>query len=119
MQAAQLDFVQRIGGTFSFFFKFRYDDETLRSFTGSTIIFHGQSGNDTFHYSSPSTQVVLSNAEGVSDAGIRVSIPYTTTETWTDEQVFFYQLDEWVSGERYTLIEGNITASLGVVDGAD
>lgn len=119
MQPAQFDVVQRIGGTFSFFFKFRYDNGDLRSFTGSTIIFHGQSGADTFHYTSANGGVVLSDVEATTNAGIRVSIPYATTTTWTDEQVFFYQLDEWVSGERYTLIEGNITASLGVVDGAD
>ena len=119
MQPGQLDFEQRIGNTFVFFFKLRFDDGTLRSFADSTIVFHGQSGTDTFHYSSPSSQVILSDVEGITDAGIMINIPYTVTETWVDEQVFWYQLEEWVSGKRYTLMEGLITTETRVIDGAD
>lgn len=119
MQPGQLDFEQRIGNTFVFFFKLRFDDGTLRSFADSTIVFHGQSGTDTFHYTSPSSQVTLSDVEGTTDAGIMINIAYTVTETWIDQQVFKYQLEEWVSGERHTLMEGLITAETGVIDGAD
>ena len=119
MQPGKVDFEQRTGLTFAFFWKFRFDDGTLRSFTGSTIVFHGQSGDTTFHYTSPSANVALTTVEATANAGIRTTIPYTTTDDWLDEQVFFYQLVEWVSGERFTLAEGNIIAVRGVVDGAD
>lgn len=119
MQPGQLDFIQRIGNTFVFFFKLRFDDGTLRSFDGSTIVFHGQAGATTFHYTSPSSQVTLTDVEGFTDAGIYIQLAYTVSETWIDQQVFKYQLEEWLSGERYTLMEGTITAEIGVTDGAD
>jgi hypothetical protein len=119
MQPAQLDFEQRINNSFVYFVKLRFDDNSLRSFTGSTIVFHGQSGDTTFHYSSPSSEVTLVDVEGTTDAGIYLRLAPAVTEAWIDGQTFWYQLDEWVSGDRFTLMEGHITASRGVIDGAD
>lgn len=119
MQPAQFDIQQGIGKTFAYFFKWRYDDGTLRSFDGSTIVFHGQSGDTTFHYASQSAQVFLSDVEGVTEAGLLIKLSYSVTNAWIDGQTFFYQIEEWIGGERYPLIEGNIYASRGVIDGAD
>lgn len=126
---ARLDIEHRIGDTFGFLFSFRQTDGTLRSFAGATAIFHAQSGATTFHLSSATDSEVSivdvpdsDTGPGGVDCGIEVRLPYTDTETWTDGQVFFYELKEWtdaIGTERYTLTEGNITASLGVVDGSD
>lgn len=122
----EMDIDQRIGDTLAYLFSFRYDDGTLRVFTGSTAVFHAQSGADTIHYESGTDDEVeivdvpdSDSGPGATDGGILVKIPYGTTETWTDDQRFFYELKEWSGTDRYTLIEGNITASLGVVDGSD
>jgi len=124
MEIPRLDIDQRIGDSFSYFFKFRLTDGTLRSFTGSTAVFHGQSGATTFHFESGTdAEVTITDVPeepgGGVDCGILVTIPYTLTETWTDDQRFFYELKEWIAGDRYTLIDGHITATLGVVDGGD
>lgn len=124
MEIPRLDIEQRIGDTFAFQFSFRQTDGTLRVFTGSTAVFHAQSGADTFHYESGTdaeVEIVDIPTEpgGGIDCGILVKIPYADTELWTDNQVFFYELKEWTGTDRYTLIDGNITAILGVVDGSD
>lgn len=125
-EIAEMDIVHRISDTFAFLFSFRQTDGNLRTFTGSTAVFHAQSGDVTFHYESGTdTEVQIvdvpdsDKGPGATDGGILVKIPYASTETWTDDQRFFYELKEWVDGDRYTLIEGHILASLGVVDGND
>ena len=122
----EMNIDQRIGDTLAYLFSFRQTDGTLRVFTGSTAVFHAQSGVDTIHYESGTDDEVEivdvpdgDLGPGATDGGILVNIPYATTETWTDDQRFFYELKEWVGTDRYTLIEGNIIASLGVVDGSD
>ena len=126
MDIPVLDIEQRIGDTLAVLFTFRQDDDTLRTFTGSIIIFHGQSGATTFHYESDTADEVdivdvpeSASGPGATDGGIDVRLPFSLTETWTDGQKFFYELKELVDGEKYTLVEGHITASLGVVDGSD
>lgn len=124
MEIPRLDTEHRIGDTFGYFFKFRQTDGVLRSFTGSTAVFHGQSGATTFHFESGTdSEVTITDVPeepgGGIGCGILVNIPYSLTETWTDGQKFFYELKEWAGGGRYTLIEGNITATIGVVDGSD
>lgn len=126
MEIPTLDIEQRIGDTLAVQFAFRQDDGTLRQFTDSIIIFHGQAGEVTFHYESNVADEVnivdvlaSDKGPGATDGGIDVRIPFATTETWTDGQKFFYELKELVDGEKYTLVEGHITASLGVVDGSD
>lgn len=123
---AEMDIEHRIGDTFAFLFSFRQTDGTLRVFTGSTAVFHAQSGATTYHYESgtdPEVDIVdvptSSLGPGATDGGILVKIPYSVTETWIDDQRFFYELKEWAGTDRYTLIDGNITATLGVVDGSD
>lgn len=125
----EMDINHRVGDTFAFLFSFRQTDGNLRVFTGSTAVFHVQSGAYTLHYESGTDDEIeivdvpdSDTGPGAVDGGILVRIPVATTETWTDDQRFFYELKEWtdaVGTERYTLIEGNITASLGVVDGSD
>jgi hypothetical protein len=120
MEIPRLDIEQRIGDTFAYLFSFRQTDGTLRSFTGSTAVLHGQSGADVFHYESgtdPEVEIVDIGSDV--DCGILCKIPYATTETWTDDQRFFYEIKEWTGSDRYTLIDGTITAVLGVVDGDD
>lgn len=127
MEIPRLDDEHRIGDTFAFTFQFRQDDGTLRSFAGSTAIFHAQSGASTIHLSSatPGSGVeIIDGTEtaagpGGTDCAISVKVPYTTTETWTSGQKWFYEVEEWIGGERYTLINGVILATPGVVDGAD
>lgn len=48
----RLNLKHRINDTFEILFSFRQDDGTLRVFTGSTAVFHAQSGADTIHYES-------------------------------------------------------------------
>lgn len=110
MQPGQLDFDHRIGNTFVFFFKLRYDDGTLRSFSGASVLFTAISGATTV-----TGTVVFSTVEGTTNAGILVTIPASTTAGWKDGQTFWYQLDEIVGSARLTLMEGNIKASKGVV----
>lgn len=124
----RLDFEHPIGDTFEVLFSFRQDDGTLRSFDGATAIFHAQSGATTYHYASPSAQVTIVDVPdgplgpGGVKCGIKVDLPYTTTETWDDQDKFKYEVEEWsdpAGTKRYTLAGGVITAELGVVDGAD
>lgn len=129
MDIPRLDIEHRIGDTFEVLFSFRQDDGSLRPFTGSTAVFHARSGDTTIHYSSASGSEVSivdvpdSDAgPGGTDCGIYVLIPYSVSETWTDNQRFLYEVKEWsdtIGTERYTLIDGIITAELGVIDGAD
>lgn len=121
MEIPRLDINHRIGDTFAFLFSFPQTDGTTRVFTGSTAVFHAQAGATVFHYESGTDPEVTITAapDGTVDGGILVKIPFASTETWDDKQVFFYELKEWISGDRYTLIDGHITASLGVVDGSD
>lgn len=127
LEVPRYDIDQRIGDTLSLLFSFRQDDGTLRSFASSEAIFHAQSGAETIHLSSatPGSGVSIVDVgssplgPGGVDCGIMVKIPYTTTENWEDQQKWLYETEEWVSGERYTLVDGIITAVLGVVDGAD
>mgnify|MGYP000567758283 CR=1 FL=1 len=121
-----MDIDHRIGDTFAFLFSFRQTDGTLRTFTGSIAVFHAQSGDTTFHYESDTSSAISIvnvpdsiHGPGAVNGGILVKIPYASTETWVDDQRFFYELKEWTGTDRYTLIEGHIVASLGVVDGVD
>lgn len=125
----RVDFDQRIGDTFTMVFSFRYTDGTLKSFATSNAVFHAQSGDDTIHYQSgvdPEVTIVdvadSDKGPGGVDCGVLVELPYTQTDTWTDEQRWFYEVEEWTdpSGtRRYTIVDGVITAKLGVVDGSD
>lgn len=125
----RLDLKHRIGDTFQILFSFRQDDGNLRSFTGKTAVFHMQSGVITYHYESGTDDEVSivdvpdsDLGPGGTDCGIFVNIPYTTSETWTDDQRFLYEAKEWsdASGtERFTLVDGVVTVELGVVDGGD
>lgn len=123
----RLDFEQRIGDTLAMTFQFRQDDGSLRNFTGSTAIFHAESGASTIHISSatPGSGIeIIDGTEtaagpGGTDCAILVKIPYGTTETWESGQTWFYEVKEWTGPERYALIDGVITATPGVVDGAD
>lgn len=128
LEIPRLDIKQRINDTFQVLFTFRMDDGALRSFAGKTAVFHAQSGADTLHYASPSSQVAIVDVPdgpkgpGGPSCGIRVTLSHTITETWDDQDKWLYSAAEWsdVSGiERYTLIDGVITAELGVVDGSD
>jgi hypothetical protein len=126
MEIARLDTDQRIGDTFAFTFQFRQDDGTLRSFASSIAVFHAQSGADTIHYQSgtnPEVTIVdgseTAAGPGGVDCAILVKIPYSITETWDSNQKWFYEVEEWVGSDRYTLVDGIITATIGVVDGAD
>jgi len=120
---------QRIGDTFAVVFSFRLTDGTLKSFASSTAVFHAQSGGDTMHYESgvdsEITIVDVGDSDkgpGGTDCGIMVELPYTQTDTWIDDQRWFYEVEEWTDpagSQRYTLIDGVITAKLGVVDGND
>jgi hypothetical protein len=126
MDIPRLDVEQRIGNTFAYRFAFRQTDGQLRQFTGSTAVFHAQSGAGTLHFESgtdPEVTIVdvpdSSKGPGATNAGILVQLPYSLTETWVDEQKWFYEVEEWTGPGRYTLIDGVITATLGVVDSAD
>jgi hypothetical protein len=125
----RLDLTHRIGDTFEILFSFRQDDGNLRSFAGKTAVFHMQSGATTYHYESGTDDEVeivdvpdSDLGPGGVDCGILVVIPYAISETWVDDQRFLYETKEWsdVSGtQRFTLVDGIVTAALGVVDGAD
>lgn len=127
MEIPRLDIEHRIGDTFEVLFSFRQDDGTLRSFTGLTAVFHAQSGATTLHFESgvdPEVSIVDIPTEpgGGVDCGIYVLLPYATSGVWTDSQRWLYEVKEWsdaVGTERYTLIDGIITAEIGVVDGGD
>lgn len=127
MEIPSLDIEHRIGDTFEVLFSFRQDDGTLRPFTDATAVFHAQSGATTLHYESGvDTEVSIvdipTEPGGGVDCGILVVLPYAVSETWNDGQKFLYEVKEWsdpVGTARYTLIDGIITAELGVVDGGD
>jgi hypothetical protein len=125
-EIARMDINQRIGDTLGQTFQFRQTDGTLRSFASSVVVFHAQSGDTTIHYQSGTDPEVLiidgtetSAGPGGVDCAVLVKVPFSVTETWYDTQTFFYEIEEWISGERYTLIDGNIVASAGVVDSDD
>lgn len=125
----RLDIPHRIGDTFEILFGFRQDDGTMRSFTGKTAVFHMQSGATTYHYESGTDDEVeivdfpdSPSGPGGVDCGILVKLPYATSETWTDDMRFLYETKEWsdpLGTERFTLVDGIVTADLGVVDGGD
>lgn len=121
MEIPSLDINHRIGDTFAFLFSFPQTDGTMRVFSASTAVFHAQSGATTFHYESGTDPeiTITDSPDGTANAGILVKIPYAETETWNDGQKFFYELREYISGDRYTLINGHIFAAQGVVDGSD
>lgn len=128
-EVPRIDMPHRIGDTFQMLFGFRNDDGTMRSFTGKTAVFHMQSGATTYHYETgvdPEIDIVdypeSAAGPGGVDCGIQVKIPYAVSETWTDEMRFLYEVKEWSdpSGtDRFTLVDGIVTAELGVVDGGD
>ena len=118
---------QRIGDTLAMTLQFRQTDGSLRSFAGSAAIFHAESGESTIHISSATPGSGIEIVDGTetaagpcgTDCAIVVKIPFGTTETWESGQTWFYEVKEWIGDERYVLIDGIITATPGVVDGAD
>lgn len=128
-EVPRLDMPHRIGDTFEILFGFRQDDGSMRSFTGKTAVFHMESGATTYHYESGTdAEIIITDypdsaaGPGGVDCGILVKLPYALSSTWEDDQRFLYETKEWSdpSGtERFTLVDGVVTATLGVVDGAD